>query len=423
MLDRLRRLLTKDSAVGDLRAGFQVGQPVYRAKASESRDKFAEGSMQAVVAYAAVRMIAKSFASVNWHVMRRMTDGKMKEVAAPELMRLWANPNPMMSGAQLREMWATHYAIHGEGPLERVLVNAKPYQLYNMEPERIGVVPGANGMPQAYEYKGASGGTCRFAVNPVTGDSDIRFIKAANPVEPWRGLAPTWVAGKAIDANNAGAEWNAALLQNAAQPSGALKVKQGNLTKDQRDRLKQDLEDRYQGPRHARRPMVLEGDLEWQAFSMTPVEMDWIEGNRETARSIALCYGVPPMLLGIPGDNTYSNYREARLAFFDDTIIPLLLMFADEMNVWLVPKFGEGIKLCPDLDSIEALDFRREAKWDRVQQADFLTVDEKREALGYEALGDGKGGDIVPAVQRYAGLAFDIDDTPAQSGKRAYGTD
>jgi phage portal protein BeeE len=34
------------------------------------------------------------------------------------------------------------------------------------------------------------------------------------------------------------------------------------------------------------------------------------------AREIALALGVPPMLLGIPGDNTYSNYQEATRSFW-----------------------------------------------------------------------------------------------------------
>ena len=33
------------------------------------------------------------------------------------------------------------------------------------------------------------------------------------------------------------------------------------------------------------------------------------------AREIALAFGVPPMILGLPGDNTYSNFQEANRAF------------------------------------------------------------------------------------------------------------
>ncbi|MEZ5874510.1 MAG: phage portal protein [Hyphomicrobiales bacterium] len=39
---------------------------------------------------------------------------------------------------------------------------------------------------------------------------------------------------------------------------------------------------------------------------------------------MALALGVPPMLLGIPGDNTYSNYAEANCSFWRQTVLPLV---------------------------------------------------------------------------------------------------
>ena len=57
----------------------------------------------------------------------------------------------------------------------------------------------------------------------------------------------------------------------------------------------------------AGRPLLLEGGLDWKPLSLTPKDMDFIEAKNVAAREIALAIGVPPMLLGIPGDNTYSN--------------------------------------------------------------------------------------------------------------------
>ena len=49
-----------------------------------------------------------------------------------------------------------------------------------------------------------------------------------------------------------------------------------------------------------------------------------MEAKHAAAREIALAFGVPPMLLGIPGDNTYSNYQEANRAFWRQTVLPLV---------------------------------------------------------------------------------------------------
>jgi HK97 family phage portal protein len=307
--------------------------------------------------------------------------------------------------------------IHGEAWVEKVGVGggARIQEFWLHNPERMAPVPGPFGIAQAYEERAKNGETIRWDVNPTTGESDILFTRTPNPADAWRGAAPTYSAAAALDANNDGAAMNAALLQNSATPSGVLTFKD-ELTNDQRQRLKDRLDLEYSGPKNSGRPMVIEGEMNWQQLGMTPADMLWIESNRETARHIALAYGVPPILLGIPGDATYSNLREANLAFYDDTILPLAHLFADEFSRFT------NLQIKVNTDEIEALDYRRERRWDRVQTAEFLTIDEKREALGYDPLGPARGGDIVIAVEKYGALGFDFDESPDAAGRRAFGS-
>ena len=96
------------------------------------------------------------------------------------------------------------------------------------------------------------------------------------------------------------------------------------LSDNQFERLKRELEDNYQGAVNAGRPLLLEGGLDWKAMSLSPKDMDFLDAKHNAAREIALCFGVPPMLLGIPGDNTYANYQEANRAFCRSTVLPLV---------------------------------------------------------------------------------------------------
>jgi HK97 family phage portal protein len=190
----------------------------------------------------------------------------------------------------------------------------------------------------------------------------------------------------ALDIHNAAGRWNKALLDNSARPSGALVYapkEGGNLTEEQYERLKSELEDGYSGARAAGRPLLLEGGLDWKAMGLTPKDMDFIEAKNAACRDIALAFGVPPMILGIPGDNTYSNYQEANRAFYRMTVLPLAARTASEIAAWLGPRFGAELRLEPDADRIDGLSAEREALWARVGAADFLTDDEKREAVGY----------------------------------------
>ena len=118
-------------------------------------------------------------------------------------------------------------------------------------------------------------------------------------------------------------------------------------------------------------------------MSLSPRDLDFLEAKHAAAREIALAIGVPPMLLGIPGDNTYANYAEANRAFWRQTAIPLVRRTAQSLAQWLGPAFGDELTLEPDLDAIEALADERESLWRRLSAATFLSEDEKREAVGY----------------------------------------
>ena len=147
--------------------------------------------------------------------------------------------------------------------------------------------------------------------------------------------------------------------------------------------------DQYQGTANAGRPLLLEGGLDWKAMSLSPKDMDFMEAKHSAAREIALAFGVPPMLLAIPGDNTYSNYQEANRVFWRQTVLPLGSRIGAALTQWLAPAFGAGLTLTADTDRIEALSADRAALWERVTKAPFLTVNEKRAATGYGAVAGG----------------------------------
>jgi hypothetical protein len=87
------------------------------------------------------------------------------------------------------------------------------------------------------------------------------------------------------------------------------------------------------------------------------------------------------VLLGLPGDATYANYREANRALWNQSIIPLARKILDALAQGLRPYF-DGLTLDLDLDAIPALAEDRERLWAQVGAADFLTTAEKRAAVG-----------------------------------------
>jgi len=373
----------KASAARALIALQRLGAPAWTPRDYASLAR--QGYEKNVIAYRCVRLVAEAAASAPLKVV----EAGAVHCDHP-LIDLLARPNPAQSGAELFESFYGYLQTAGNAYLEAVALDGAPRELYALRPDRMKAHPGKSGWPEAYEY--AAGG--RKVVFRKDGDelSPILHLKLFHPTNDYYGLSPLEAAASSVDLHNAASAWNKALLDNAARPSGALVYKgpEGaeNLTADQFDRLKSELEDAYQGSGNAGRPLVLDGGLEWRSMALSPADMDFINAKNMAAREIALAFGVPPMLLGIPGDNTYSNYREANLAFWKQTVLPLVKKTAAALTAWLAPAY-EGAQIICQTSEIEALN----AEWARIARADFLTDDEKRAALGFPAFDENEAGE------------------------------
>lgn len=371
MLNRLRTFFApeqKRSAAAPLIAMHSAGRPQWtpRNYAALAQEGFAANA----IGYRAVRMIAEAAASLPWLVY----DGEAESTLHP-LLALLAKPNPGQPGREFFEQLFGFLLVAGNAYVEKVDIEGSVREIYALRPDRMKAIASANGWPEAFEYS-VNGQSVRLPRD------NVLHLKLFNPLNDHYGMSPLEAAQRSIDTHNAAAAWNKAMLDNSARPSGALvyAAADGHLTTEQFERLKRELEQSYQGAANAGRPMVLEGGLDWKEMGFSPKDMEFIQSKNAAAREIALAFGVPPMLLGIPGDNTFANYAEANRSFWRQTILPLAGRVAEALTGFL----GQGqFRLAHDLDQVEALAPDREALWARLERASFLTENEKRAAVGY----------------------------------------
>ncbi len=339
------------------------------------------------VGFRCVKMIAEAAAAVPL-VLQNTTE----RFETHPLLDLLRKPNENDGQAELFEHLFGQLILSGDAYLEAAgldIDNGAPSQLYVLRSDRMRVVPGSDGWPVAYEYAvGAK--KVRFDVQGAP--SPILHLKSFHPQDDHNGFAPLQAAAAALDVHNSASAWSKALLDNAARPSGAIIYKGadgfGGLAQDQYSRLVDELESHHMGARNAGRPMLLEGGLDWKPMGFSPSDMEFHKTKEAAAREIALAFGVPPMLLGLPGDNTYSNYQEANRAFYRLTVLPLLGKVTAGLSNWLGDWFEPDLMLKPDLDHIPALAAEREAQWKRIAAAEFLTDAEKRTLLGLPKLAE-----------------------------------
>ena len=301
--------------------------------------------------------------------------------------RLAALVTATSAGQSLIETLAANLLLHGNGYVQ-ILKDADriPFELFALRPDRVRVVLDANGWPCAYDYS-VTGDSTRLAIEDEDGWPGMIAIRAMHPLNDHSGAGALEAAWQAVLIHNAATHWNRALLENAARPSGALVYETGDgatLAHEQFERLKRELDLAFSGAANAGRPMLLDGGLKWQSMALTPADMDFATLKSAAARDIALAFGVPPMLLGLPGDNTYANYREASRALWRLTLLPLAEKIFAALREGLAPWFP-GATLGIDLDRGPALSEDRERLWSQVSDADFLSRAEKRQMLGLPA--------------------------------------
>lgn len=392
MLERIKAWFQKQSRTTRAIVAMMLGQPVWMPKNYASFAK--EGYKGNVYVFACIRQIAMACAGIPWLVYRRGRRGAVEELDDHPLAKLLKRPNPWQGGGRFIENAVAFLMLSGNSYIEAVgPERGAPRELYALRPDRMKVLPGnAQQFVAGYQYT-VGGETITFRPN------EILHLKLFDPLDDWYGMSPIEAAAKSIDQNNDSRTWNVALLQNAARPPGAL-VTENELTDEQYNRLKEQVQEHYAGVKNAGRPLVLEGGLDWKEMGLSPADMHWLEGLKLSAREIAIAFGVPPELIGDTANKTYSNYKEARAAFYTETVLPLMDWLRDELNNWLVPKFGDDrIYLDYDRDEIEALQEDREAVWSRAIEAvkvGILTPNEARLMVGYEQV---PGADVlmVPA--------------------------
>ncbi|MCE2926448.1 MAG: phage portal protein [Rickettsiales bacterium] len=347
-----------------------------------------EAYIKNVIAHRCIGMVASAAASVSLDLMATNARGQRRELTSHPLLALLKQPNPGQAMGDFFQSLYYYRLISGNVFIQAIAPkDSPPTELHLLRPDRMAVIAGKGTVPMGYRYT-VGDKTMDFPVDRITGRSSVLHLKNFHPLNDWYGLSPIEAAAYSIDQHNNSAAWNQSLMQNGARPSGALVVRgesggSATLSEDQYTRIKLQIDEQFSGAANAGRPLLLEGGLDWKEMSLSPKDMDFIEAKNSSARDIALAFGVPPQLLGIPGDNRFANMQEARLALWEQTVIPLMQATVSAISSWLSPYYGNGLELIPNTDDVSVLALRNQTIWDRVEKATFLTEDEKRAAVGY----------------------------------------
>ena len=418
LIDNIRNLFRTEEkqAPSNMVGYFGVGSG--DAKNYKYQDLAKEGYLKNAIVYRCVNEISKGAGAVDF--MLKNDDMMVEE---HPLLDLLNRPNPLQSSSEFFNSLFGFLLLSGNAYILKVGSEVgSPRELHLLRPDRIQIKGGGKPIPDRYEYIVNGRVQNVFDVDQDTGSSEIKHIKLWNPLDDYYGCSPLQAAAEEVDQHNLSSKHNINLLNNGARPSGAVIFKpkddQGfavNLTESQRQQLLTDLNNRFVGSGNAGRPMLLEGDFDWREMGLSPKDMDFINLKHMSATDIALCFGVPSQLVGVPDSQTYSNIAEARLALYEETIIPHLKLIQSDLNEWLVPMFSEELEFCYDIDGIPALAERKRKTYENITSAvntGIMTRNEAREIIGLSPITGGDDLYINAALMPIGSAAVEEPEDP-----------
>jgi HK97 family phage portal protein len=395
---------------------FMVPMGETWSRKSSAQDYIREGYQLNVIVYRAITEITKAAALIEIELYGPNGDA-IEEHPALDLLK---RPTPLMTwDAWVAEMLVNRMLF---GEMAAVSGNAGiPAEIWPLNPTHIKVVPGRGGLPAEYVHE-VNNSKRAFPVDRLTGQSELMFVKTYNPDDYWRGQSPLMAAALAGDTHNAGMRWNYSLLKNSARPSGLVRFKGGYPGGEVIQRMREYFKARMTGPENAGEIPMLAEDAEWVQLSQSARDMDFSNTMREMAKYIASALGVPLPLIDNDA-STFNNLEQAKQRLYTDTVIPVLDELIAALNNWLMPRFGDGLELRIDLDTIPALEDLRERMFNRAVTAyekGVLTRQEARELMGYEPEADGEFAASQPTIppDDMKALAYGLDfDTKAEGHK------
>lgn len=326
----------------------------------------------------------------------------------PVLDRITDRANILQSGPAWVNAMMSWYHLSGNSYSRRVAgFRDEPQEMWPLKSNNVKPILGDSRKPiKAYEY------TTEQGKPEIYKPEEILHIMTFNPISDIIGLAPTEVGRQDIETQNRADEWTGNLLKKSAKPSMYV-IPERSLTPKQREQLKREFYEKHQGSKNVGNIIIFPQNLKTiEKGEYSPMDMDFINLQKQSLRKICALYGVPPELMGDGENKTYSNQKEARQGFYMETVIPDGEMLCRAWNHFFF-EFTPEYKLKVDKQQIEAIQISLTEQANALKGMYWKRVDELRKATNDEELGGDLGQMIlVPATyQNLEDIAVTEDES------------
>lgn len=409
--------LKKKYSSSSLVAGFAINGD--RAK-RDAKKQIDEGYIKNAIVYRCVNVIAQAASNINVKVYTKSSNGELQDADNSFVAEILSRPNQCQGRQSFIEAAISSYFITGNAYVIGLpygadkMPSGRPVQMHVMCPQNVKPY-GKKYIPDGFKVDKENGQQEKYPI--VNGVSAIAHFKNYSPTDPQVGLSPLYAAGAPVDVHNSALNWNASLLENGARPSGVFTTEH-DVDEETTNSIMEQMATKFGGKKNTGKTMVLGGGMKFEAAMLNMKDLEFSQAIKDMAVLICSAFGVPFQLV-VQGESSMNNMKSAHENLYMDTVIPVLQGFFDELSRWFSALDSQDYVIKLDLDSIPALEERRERKRKSLREDVALGVisrDEYRIELGREPVGGMAESLLIPANV----IPADLGTMPQGEASAAY---
>lgn len=348
--------------------------------------------IDASVVTAPVQWVQRSLPEARLTVRMTKRDGSHDERADHPMLALIQRPNPHYGDLALWAATVFSYLTDGNAYWIKLRnLGGRPAELWyvphwTMEPK--GSIDGEEFISH-YEYRPGTGQMVRYAPEDI-----VHFRHGIDPRNQRKGLSPIEGALREIFMDLESSNFVAALLKNMGVPGMVISPKSGGtVAPEDVQAAKSWFKQAFSGDRRGE-PLVMGAPTDVYPYGFNPQQMNMSEARDVAEERICALIGIPAAVVGfgagLQSTKVGATMEELRKLAWQNGVLPLQRVLADELDRSLLPDFGNaaGLRTWWDVSEVQALQddlAKLAARLNIAIGGGWAQVHEGRTSMGWEA--------------------------------------
>lgn len=343
--------------------------------------------------FAVVDYIAALAAAVPYKFMEEV-GGEIQEARDSEALRrakrLLEKPNPFSTWETFVRTEVAYNLVCSKSIIlkqRRQTGTPDIYELYNVNPAVCSIIWKSEFYRIIQSVTIATGGTDGI-LQPNPNDLIIRYNTDLRGKPDGRSRL---AAGRraVLKSNNAKNAANQLYTNGGAY--GFLAVEDEGISFDDVQALETAYQKKHTGVGSQGKIVFTNGKIRFERTGMTAEDLQLSQTDLNDLRAICALFGAPSQLFNDNEASTFSNYKEARRTLYNNCVLPNIKNLFAKLSWELLPELSrelENVYMMPDLTAIPELQTTIQEQAAALRNAEWLTPNEKRAAMGYEPIDD-----------------------------------